>query len=300
MMKTSLLAILLLALPLPVLSEDAADLAYEKAQAMRDAYSAKQKQFIREYYEAWLPANRAKLEDEMKTFTFDPKCRKGGYEKGFLKWGEYTKQSWKKGQTEPSLPERTDPMYLSWKQLRRQQYIADAFERSWGGMMEPTQWAKFQAEKIDSSEFRQWIADNLEVKSVSPYHVANLADGPNPEEWTADRVSPSGKSVDESGDVTIESATSSRSTHVRWFWIPFAIGFFLAVFFASKGTSPSLGFLIGYFGYGLLVGAMGPLGAAGGFKMVLMELLAAWIVFGIVILGIIKLALSGLGLKKDA
>jgi hypothetical protein len=33
--------------------------------------------------------------------------------------------------------------------------------------------------------------------------------------------------------------------------------------------------------------------------MVLYELLAWWIVFGIVILGIIKLALSGLGLKKD-
>jgi hypothetical protein len=44
---------------------------------------------------------------------------------------------------------------------------------------------------------------------------------------------------------------------------------------------------------------MGPLGAAGGLKMVVMELLAAWIVFGIVVLGIIKLALSGLGLKKD-
>lgn len=289
-----LLAILLLALPLPVLSEDAADLAYEKAQAIRDAFWAKRKQFIREYYEEWFAANREKLEDEMEGFTLDPKCRKGGYEKGFLKWGEYTHPP--EGE---SLPERTDPMYLSWKQLRRQQYIADAFERSWGWCMKPqSRWEQFQAKKIDSSEFRQWIADNLEVKSVSPYHVVNLADGPRPEEWTADRVSPSGKSVDESGDVTIESASSSRSTHVRWFWIPFAIGFFLAVFFALKGTSPSLGFLIGYFGYGLLVGAMGPLGAAEGLKMVMMELMAAWIVFGIVILGIIKMALSGLGLTK--
>ena len=289
-MKTSLLAILLLSLPLPALSEDAGDLAYRKEQAIRDAYYAKQDQFIKEYYEEWLPANLEKLESEIHTYTLSGKCRKGGLTRID---GDYSKGL---------APERTDPMYLSWKQLLRQHYIAEAFERSWGWCMEPRsrweQWPK----SIDHDDFSRWIKNNLAVTgSVSGVYIpSNLYDGPNPEEWTADRVSPTGKAVDESGEVTMESAYMSRSTHVRWFLIPLVIGFAMAVFFLSKGASPSLGFLIGYFGYGLVAGAMGPLGAAGGLKIVLMELLAWWIVLGIVVLGIIKLALSGLGLKKDA
>jgi hypothetical protein len=288
MMKTSLLAILLLALPLPVLSEDAADLAYEKAQAIRDAYYAKQDQFIKEYYEEWYAANLEKLEDEIHTYTLKGKCRKGGLTRID---GDYSKGL---------APERTDPMYLSWKQLLRQHYIAEAFERSWGWCMEPRsrweQWPK----SIDHDDFSRWIKNNLEVKHYGSYITSDLYDGPNPEEWTADRVSQTGKAVDESGEVTMESAYHSHSTHVRWFFIPLGIGFVVGAFFLSKGASPSLGFLIGYFGYGLVAGAMGPLGAAGGLKMVLYELLAWWIIVGIVILGIVKLALSGLGLKKDA
>lgn len=287
-MKTILLAILLLSLPLPVLSEDAADLAYEKAQAIEDAYYAKQDQFIKEYYEEWLPANLEKLESELHTYTLKGKCRKGGYSSID---GDYSKGL---------APERTDPMYLSWKQLLRQHHIAESFERSWGWCMEPRsrweQWPK----NIHHDDFSHWIKNNLAVKHYGGYSSSDLYDGPNPEEWTADRVSPTGKAVDESGEVTMESAYMSRSTHVRWFLIPLVIGFAMAVFFLSKGASPSLGFLIGYFGYGLVAGAMGPLGAAGGLKIVLMELLAWWIVLGIVVLGIIKLALSGLGLKKDA
>jgi len=284
-MKTVLLAILLLALP--VLSEDATELSpFERVGRSRELA-------IREYYEEWFAANRENLEEGMKSIAYDPKCRKGSKEKGLAKWGEFVPGAWK-------LPERTDPMYLSWKALRRQQYIASAFERTWGGMMEPTQWAKFQAKHITSSDFYQWIKENLEVKSVYPFCVADLADGPSPELWTADQVSPSGKSVDKHGEVTVESATSSRSTHVKWFWIPFAIGFPLAVFFSLKGTSPTLGFCLGYFGYGLLVGSLSGIGATEGLKQVSLELMSVGVIVMIVLVGIVKLALSGLGLKKDA
>jgi hypothetical protein len=295
-MKTSLLAILLLSLP--ALSEDAGDrespaqISHEQYMAGRDALYAQIDQSIKEYYEEWYAANLEKLESEIHTYTLAGKCRKGGHS-GID--GDYSKGL---------APERTDPMYLSWKQLLRQHYIAEAFERSWTSRdswcMRPQSRWKQWPKHVKYREFCHWIKNNLEVKRYGSYIPSNLYDGPNPEEWTADRVSQTGKAVDESGEVTMESAYTSRSTHVRWFWIPLVIGFVMGAFFLSKGTSPSLGFAIGYCGYGLLAGAMGPLGAAGGLKMVLMELLAAWIVFGIVVLGIIKLALSGLGLKKDA
>lgn len=221
-------------------------------------------QSIREFYEAWLPTHQAELDQAINTIVCDPKCHVGGAYKN---------------------PERTDPMYLSWKTLRRQQYVADTFERHW----DPD---KFKGKHVDSSDFRQWIRENLEVKSVGFYHVANLQDGPAPEEWIPDRVSPAtGQSVDKRGDVTMESATSSRSTGVVYFWIPLVIGMFIAVFLMPK--SPSFGFCAGYFGYGFLIGG------TTGLKIVALELMSAYVIVGIIIVGIVRLALSGFGLSKD-
>jgi hypothetical protein len=108
----------------------------------------------------------------MHIYTLNPKCRKGGYSKG-LALGEYTRDQ--PGREGESLPERTDPMYLSWKQLLRQHHIADRFERTWGGMMEPAQWAKFQAEYISSSDFRQWAEEVIRPGGFARSAISRFA-----------------------------------------------------------------------------------------------------------------------------
>ena len=257
-MKTSLLAILLLALPLPVLSEDAADLAYEKAQAMRDAFYAKRKQLIREYYEAWLPTHQAELDQAIDTIVCDPKCHVGN---------------------KASNPERTDPLYRTWKELRRKQYVADTFERHW----DPD-----KLRGVDSEEFRRWIKNNLEVSG----NVSTLPNGPTPEEWIPDRVNPAGQAVDRNGEVSMEAVNRNSSTGLVYFWIPLVIGLALSIGFAKSGH-PYFGFCLGYFGYGFLIGG------TTGLKMVSLELMSAYVIVLFVFVVGFKLALSGLGVKKD-
>jgi hypothetical protein len=92
--------------------------------------------------------------------------------------------------------------------------------------------------------------------------------------------------VDKHGEVTMQSATSSRSTHVTYFWIPLVIGLAIAIFLLPK--SPGFGFAIGYFGYGYLIGG------TEGLKMVSLELMSAYVIVLVVFVGIVKLALSGL------
>ena len=212
---------------------------------------------IREGYEAWLPAHKAELSQAMFTILCDPACHVGD---------------------KASNPERKDPIYLSWKGLREKQYGADAFERSW----DPDKY-----KHVNSSEFRQWIAENLEVKG----NVSSLSNGPPPEEWIPDRVNSSGQAVDKHGEVSIQAVTQNNSTGLVYFWIPLGIGLLVSILMAKSGH-PTIGFCLGYFGYGFLVGG------TTGLKVVTLELASAYVIVLVVFVVGVKLALSGLGVTK--
>lgn len=173
-------------------------------------------------FDAWFAKHKNEVENQLGAACTGPECYKG---------------------RNPRNPERTDPVYKSWKQLRRQLIAYQEFDRHWGHMLDeecPTQWKAFKENHGDYDDFVGWARDNvLKYKGNWSSIDGSLGYGPPPETFLADRVDSGGFAVNAKGELTPMGGGSK--TMFKYFMLPLILALIVAIWFSSRGWNASFG-----------------------------------------------------------
>jgi hypothetical protein len=160
-------------------------------------------------YDAWFARHGHEIRQHILTVCLDPRCRRGG---------------------KPGNPERTDPAYKAWKQLRTQVHTYDELTRRGEAYLRddvPEAWARYEKAKGWSS-LDDWSKENV---LRFDGHWSQIQDGPPPEGWVSNGVDDQGRAVDAKGNLS-----TGDNDWWKHFWLPLILGLLVGVWVSLKGA----------------------------------------------------------------
>jgi hypothetical protein len=174
---------------------------------------------IRALFDAWFEKHKNDVENQLASACSGPECYQGRDRRN---------------------PERTDPVYKSWKQLRRQLITYQEFDRAWDcGKFEaecPTQWKAFKENYGHYDDFAEWSRNNVLKYNGHWSNIdGSLGYGPPPESFLADRVDSSGLAVNDKGELT--PTGGGNKTMFKYFILPLILSLISASVASANGKN---------------------------------------------------------------
>lgn len=214
---------------------------------------------IRQLYDLWYKAHKNQID------RWSPgglECHKGG---------------------KASNPERDDPPYLSWKHYWMGITLEDQFTCGnafvWMREHHLDLWNKLGDR--GSSKLFCWARENLRLYEGN---LTDITDGPPPEKWTSAGTDTAGRAVDKDGRICI-----GQPQWGKYFWLPLVLGLVAGVWVnikcGSGGTIVCM-LVIAAYAWGT------------DWEECLKCFLSAIVLAMMVLMFVVRLALSGLGIGK--